>query len=518
MKRTKRRSFPSSILAVTAASMALTACDYIDSHLHSPSDDNPIQASSSSNKPRSSSTVQPSSPFETWYGYNGDPQIQTGFGNETETNGYWFYSYDDADGGASQIIWPVPKGNEYSDDAMDPIIEYCGGLCGTFALDKGTLTYNPFVSVGFNIVGEESGTNSMIAAADASSMGGVCVTYASEIPLSLEMGLTAEAEADIGYAVPYANLPKSITGTTKYLSWSDFKQPTWYKGSEKLNGEQAAKQLASLRFRFQAASGTIGRFNITAVGPYDGCQASSLPVYLPYKPEPNPVDTTIIIDPPQPQPVPGEFQTWFGSNGEARIITGHDVGTETSGYWFSLSDDADGGYSTIIWPVSPGSEYSDNDMTPIIEACGGLCGTTSLDKGQLTYNPFAGVGFLVAGEKSDFDRFPAATDASDMGGICISYTSDLAPSLELGLGDDVEASIGYAAPMAALPKSRMGTTKFIKWSDFKQPSWYKGSVKINGEQAAKQLVSIKFKMQAAPGNYNFNIRAIGPYNGGKCSL
>ena len=72
--------------------------------------------------------------------------------------------------------------------------------------------------------------------------------------------------------------------------------------------------------------------------------------------------------------------------------------------------------------------------------------------------------------------------------------------------------------MAALPKSRMGTTKFIKWSDFKQPSWYKGSVKINGVQAAKQLVSIKFKMQAAPGDYNFNIRAIGPYNGGKCSL
>ena len=105
-----------------------------------------------------------------------------------------------------------------------------------------------------------------------------------------------------------------------------------------------------------------------------------------------------------------------------------------------------------------------------------------------------------------------------MGGICITYTSEIAPIIELGLGDNVDAAIGYAQPYVSLPKSRsLATTKAIPWSSFKQPSWYKGSTKISGEEAAKQLVSIKFKMQGVPGSYNFNIKAIGPYNDGTCA-
>ena len=95
-----------------------------------------------------------------------------------------------------------------------------------------------------------------------------------------------------------------------------------------------------------------------------------------------------------------------------------------------------------------------------------------------------------------------------MGGVCFTYTSDVAPTLELGLGD--------ANPYAALPKSTTGLTKFIPWSDFKQPTWYKGSTKINGEQASKMLSALRFRLQAAPGSYAFNIQAIGPYNGGTC--
>ncbi len=514
MKKTKRKSYPkASILAVTAASMALTACDYIESHLHNPSDDNPIQASSSSNKPRSSSAIHQHSPFETWYGYDGNWQIQTGFGNETETNGYWFSRYDDDDGGQSQIIWPVPKGNEYSDDAIDPIIEYCGGLCGTYALSKGTLTYHPFVSVGFNLVGERSYTDMTPEAADATSMGGVCVTYASEMALALEMGLSDKTEAEIGYAVPYVSLPKSTTGTTKFISWSDFKQPSWYKGTFKMPGDKAAQELVSLRFKFQGPDATVGRFNITAVGPYDGCEASSLPVYLPptLSEDPNPVDTVIIIP---PAPETNNFETWFGYNGEYQIQTGYDNGTETSGYWYSFSDDADGGVSKVVWPVEPGNEYSVDAMDPIIDYCGGLCGTAVLAKGNLTYNPFVGVGFGLAGESET--GYLAQADAAGMGGVCITYSSQVAPSLEMSLGDNMDATIDYALPAVALPKSTAGTTKFLKWSDFKQPTWYKGKTKVTGEQASRMLSSLRFKMQAAPGSYNFNIQAIGPYNGGKC--
>ena len=39
---------------------------------------------------------------------------------------------------------------------------------------------------------------------------------------------------------------------------------------------------------------------------------------------------------------------------------------------------------------------------------------------------------------------------------------------------------------------------------------------MSGTDAAAQLVAVKFKIQAAAGNYDFNICAIGPYTGGAC--
>ena len=506
MKRKSISRNSKSIIAVAAASMAFTACDYIGTLLppdHNPSNDNPIQVSSSSKTMQSSSAAIQGSGFETWYGEDGYEQIQTGFGNETETYGYWFEFNDSPDGGNSTIIWPVLKGNEYSDESMQPIVEECGGICGTYVLDKGTMTYNPFVGLGFNLVGESSYSDPTPEAGDASSMGGICVTYTSDMPINLQMGLGDVVDASIGYAYPTATIPKSTTGITKHIAWSDFKQPTWYKGATKFSGIEASRQLVNIKFMFQAANGSTGNFNIKAVGPYGGCAASTTPV------DPPQLDTTIIVTPP----TASGFETWFGWEGSPKITTGYDNDTETGGYWFTYGDDIDGGRSAIVWPVERGNEYSADAMDPIIDYCGGLCGTAVLDKGSLTYNPFVGVGFLLGGETSATDHTPFAVDASAMGGVCITYTSDAAPTLQMGLGDEIDALIQYAQPTATLPKSTVGTTKFISWSDFKQPAWYKGDTKFTGEQAAMQLVSLKFQIQAAQGSYQFNIQSIGPYDG-----
>ena len=53
----------------------------------------------------------------------------------------------------------------------------------------------------------------------------------------------------------------------------------------------------------------------------------------------------------------------------------------------------------------------------------------------------------------------------------------------------------------------------FNWSDFKQPSSYNGAVKFDGETAAKQLATVKFKIQAEDGDYRFNICAVGPKDG-----
>lgn len=210
-------------------------------------------------------------------------------------------------------------------------------------------------------------------------------------------------------------------------------------------------------------------------------------------------------------PISTAFPTWYGGDGIERVDTRLDDGSETSGYWFVYADDADGGKSKVEWPVPLGNEYSPDAKEPVLLHCGGLCGTAVLDKGTLTYNPFVGVGFNVAGSDG---HYGVAADASAWGGLCITYRSAVAPSLELGLDDATEGSIGYANPAASLPKSTVGTMKNLAWTDFKQPSWYKGDVKIDGPTAAKQLVSVKFTIQASTGKYDFNVCAIGPYNGG----
>ena len=210
------------------------------------------------------------------------------------------------------------------------------------------------------------------------------------------------------------------------------------------------------------------------------------------------------------------FETWIGTDLVEQINTGIGNDTETAGYWFDYGDGNDGGKSAVTWPVPKGNEYSAESMSPIIEHCGGVCGTAVLDKGTLTYNPFVGIGFNVVGETSTTDNTPAAGDASAWGGLCITYKSEAAPSLELGLGDEVDATIGYANPAASLPKSTVGTSKTLTWADFKQPSWYKGDTKMAGDAAAAQLVAVKFKLQATAGSYEFNIKAVGPATGGTC--
>ena len=206
------------------------------------------------------------------------------------------------------------------------------------------------------------------------------------------------------------------------------------------------------------------------------------------------------------------FDTWLGDAPQVETGIGND--TNTYGYWFSYGDDGDGGESKVVWPVELGNEYSATAMDPVVEHCGGICGTAALAKGSLTYNPFVGIGFNVVGEGASGDPVPG--DASAWGGLCITYTSAAAPTLELGLGD-FDATIGYANPSFSLAKAASSSGyKAIPWSSFTQPSWYKGTTKITGEEAAKQLVSVKFKIQAASGNYDFNIHAIGPYDGGLC--
>lgn len=183
------------------------------------------------------------------------------------------------------------------------------------------------------------------------------------------------------------------------------------------------------------------------------------------------------------------------------------------GHWFVETDNQKGGESSIIWPRDL---VSIQDEQIVVDSCKGICGTAVLEKGRLTYDPYAGVGFILA--KDDAGN-PVPVDMSGLTGVCISYTSEAAPTLELDLGDSVGALLGYASPAVSLPKiqGQVGKRKCFKWSDFEFPAW---SNKFDlpeywtsnvGEKAAKQLVAFRFRISAMPGEYKFNIKGFGTY-------
>ena len=446
-------------------------------------------------------------PFVTWNGVDEIPQVQTGLANGTQTNGYWFF-YTDKNG--SNVAWPAMMDPPYY-GTLDPVILECKGLCGNAVLKGGSAIEKPFVGFGFAAVGETSATDNTLAAGDASAWNGLCVTYTSDTDLLLQLGpgpisnpngkiLDGEgpdAEPAQAISYPTATLPASKTGNVARVAWSDFKQIPSHSSAPIIDGETAAKQLSLILFKLQSEPGNYD-FNICAVGPKDGTC-----------PEKCGSSTTVTAK---------TFDTWNGADYVYQVQTGLGNETETSGYWFKYDD----GISNIDWHTYWEFPW-EFIVDPIIERCGGLCGTANIGRGTSTSNSYAGFGFSIVGETYSTNQTLTAGDASSWGGLCVTYTSDVDLQLELGLGDIVDSTISYANPAVTLPaakeasilppKGKNGNKVVVSWSDFKQPSWYNGSVKIDGTTAAKQLVAVKFKLQADPGSYNFNICAIGPKDG-----
>ena len=219
------------------------------------------ETESSSSVAESSSAIDESSSSEllnlsvtglTWAGYASEYTIYTGIA-EAE----WYMFNDSAEGGLSTITWPVPLGNDYTNDSFDPVIDECGGVCGTFNLNQGSMDYKPFVGVGFNLAGRAA------SEVDATAWGGICITYTSDVSVALLLGLSDEKEDAIGYDNPFVSLPKASAATEVCSAWEKFKQAGW--GTGKVTGDEAAAALVAVKFKIQADDSTTGKFSITGI-------------------------------------------------------------------------------------------------------------------------------------------------------------------------------------------------------------------------------------------------------------
>ena len=227
----------------------------------------------------------------------------------------------------------------------------------------------------------------------------------------------------------------------------------------------------------------------------------------------------------------GDFKTWTGSKGSSIIETGLTNGKISNGFWFyTLSGGAINEVQIDWYPAYVPPEPSAHKLDGVVRNCGGICGTAIFDTTKsISYNPpSAGVGFNVLQDTvisglSGYKTFEG--DASAWGGLCVTYTSDLDIKLELdnsltqhtlnqsGFGNNSDDTTCYAKPTAILPASQTGNMVKVAWSDFEQPITFNCNSKLSGEEIAKQLQSVTFRIHGGTGSYKFNICAVGPYDG-----
>ena len=189
-------------------------------------------------------------------------RVQTGLDAGYDDSGYWFSYTDDADGGKSKITWPVKLGNEYDEYAFDPVIEHCQGLCGTVTLDKGALDRNPFAGVGFNLAGTSDG--STLVASTIVEWNSICITYTSDLPGILAIGVGDSLNQALRYDLPHVNLPTAATPDEKCFVWTDFRQ-TGNAGGAAISGPEAAARAVSFYIEFSSNDGDSGDFNIISM-------------------------------------------------------------------------------------------------------------------------------------------------------------------------------------------------------------------------------------------------------------
>ncbi len=207
--------------------------------------------------------------MDTWVGANSEYRVETGFPenkNDDGNYGYW-YDYNDNketqdDGpGSSTITWPTEKGNGYSDDAMDPIIDMCGGICGKATLG-GPYKY-PFVGVGFNLSGGLQAGN------DISSWGGICIGYKSDgIAPALEIAPASEGDVT-GYNNYKASLKIQASEAVVDLPWSSFKQESGW--GTKVDQSVVLASAAAIKFKISGSAGKSTNFNIATIGELGKC-------------------------------------------------------------------------------------------------------------------------------------------------------------------------------------------------------------------------------------------------------
>lgn len=427
-----------------------------------------------------------------WKGTDEYVPVKTGLDPDDKYGaGYWYNFGDSFKGGKSFIEFPINDDDQLNEwENIVRLIGECGGYCGAFVLDRGSAN-EAYAGFGFNVAGVEDPMKSNpidgVREGDISDWGGVCVTYAADQDVYLEL----EADSAALYEV---KLDKSIDFVEKCVTWNE------------LNAVESSKHARSIRLKMKSTEKMTGHLTVSAIGKYDAngaCEIDGHAEVLPKDNGPAAAYEGIIVlrssssgQCTEPKEV---SEMWNGfASPLTTVETGLDNGTETSGYWFSFDDDMSG-VGSVKLPQPLGIEYPTGDE--IYDYCMGACGEL-----QFAKEGYLGIGFHVAGvvDPLDGDLPAAKANISSWGGLCVTYASDT--DLEVILAYTQEGGFGNLSrmPKMTLPKSIKLKTICADWDNF---------MTVFSEVSTTFMTSILFAVQGeANAKSRINIRGLGKYS------
>ena len=196
-----------------------------------------------------------------------------------------------------------------------------------------------------------------------------------------------------------------------------------------------------------------------------------------------------------------------GKRGDARVNTGFSDATDTYGWWYTYTDDHEGGNSKITWPHGL-NEYKDF-VPPSVLATAGIQGTVKM--GNNYKYPYAGLGFNLKNESQ------SPVDITSWDGMCVVYYASHPMYLEIHAANEDDVT-GYNNPKAILPSSldynNHNLIADIDWNYFVQEEGWGKEASLSSVLQKAGSISFKFTGEQET-SYGFIIFAIGPK--GTCS-
>ncbi len=423
-----------------------------------------IGESSSSVVPKSSSSVGPRYEFDLWNGADGSAIVNTG---EAGT-GYWYSFDDEADGGTSSVKFPIAKVNTHSPEAMQEIVSYCGGLCGTVELGG---QEESSAGVGFALTENDS-------TIDISGWDGLCVSYESELPMNALLGYKEGEVSATAENMPFVNFEKTVKGITaaRCAKWGDFKLDSLNVKS----GKDVSKKATSIKFKFFGKPNEKGYFNIRGVSSFKHG----------------------IVK----EGTAGENRClWNGSPLDS--LDSIKMGFEElqGGFWYDLRDNQTTGHSYLIWGSAWPENYMSTSewMADVVKEWGSLSAKVSLwNDPSIDGAAYAGFGVrLVGRDAGSSDLYPKAVDISDWDGLCVTYAAEWDMHVVLVADSSLQKSI-------ALEKSVTPVEKCFTWYD------------MSAEDLVKSVRNIEFIVKSDENmEVGLSVIAIGKFSAnGACAI